>query len=272
VWSQTFDDPKVFLARRAAAYQAYYEHMPLRPGLSQPDGPNMRVYDRYTFGDLAQFSVIDGRQYRSKPACYAPPKNGRGHLETNESCPERLSPDRSMIGAAQEAWLFDGLAKSKSRWNILAQDVLMAEMRQKREDGSFVFWTDDWNGYPASRTRLLQHIHDTKVQNPVVLTGDNHNFFQNDLKLNFSDPGSPTVAAEFAGTSVTSPAYDFTKYLLDNPHIKYFENSKRGYVTVELSKDNCTAHYRGVSDVKDPNATVSTLKTFVVENGKAGAV
>ncbi len=265
MWSQTFDDPKAFLARRAAAYQAFYEHMPLRPSLSQPDGPNMRVYDRFTFGDLAQFSVIDGRQYRSKPACYSPPKKGRGHLESNESCPERLQADRSLIGAAQEAWLFDGLAKSKSRWNILAQDVLMAEMRQKQEDGTIGYWTDDWNGFPASRGRLLQHILASRVQNPVVLTGDIHCYFQNDLKLNGGDPASPTVATEFVGTSITSPGAPheyFAKYLPDNPQVKFFEGGKRGYVSVELTKENCTAHYKTVSDVKDPNATVATLKTL----------
>jgi alkaline phosphatase D len=274
VWSQTFDEPAVFLDRRAAAYQAFYENMPLRPSLSQPDGPNMRVYDRYTFGDLAQFSVIDGRQYRSKPACYAPPKKGRGHLESNKSCPERLEEQRSMIGAAQEAWLRDGLSASKARWNVIAQDVLMAELRQKLDDGEIGYWTDDWNGFPTSRQRLLNHIHEAKVENALVLTGDIHSFFQNDLKLNFADPASPTVATEFVGSSITSPSapYEyFAKYLPDNPHIKFFDNRVRGYVSMELTKETCTARYQAVSDVKDPNARVSTLKTFTVENGRPGA-
>ncbi len=275
VWSQTFDDPAQFLKRRAAAYQAYYEHMPLRPSLSQPDGPNMRVYDRFTYGGLAQFSVVDGRQYRSKPPCYAPPKKGRGHLESNASCPERLDAQRSMIGAAQEAWLRDGLSSSQARWNVIAQDVLMAELRQKMGDGESSYWTDDWNGFPASRQRLLDHIHDAKVQNALVLTGDIHSFFQNDLKLNFADPGSPTVATEFVGSSITSPAppYDyFAKVLPDNPHVKFFDNRVRGYVSMELTKDRCTSRYQAVSDVTDPKATVSTLKSFVVENGRPGAV
>jgi alkaline phosphatase D len=205
-WNQTFDDRATFLKRRADAYRAFYEHMPLRPSLSQPQGPIMRLYDRFSFGDLAQFSVLDGRQYRSKPACYGPGKKGHGHLETNRSCPERLEEGRSMIGQAQEAWLHEGLSASKSRWNVIAQDVLMAELRQAVDEGETGYWTDDWNGYPASRARLLRHIHDAKVQNVAVLTGDIHAFFQNDLKLDFADPGSPAVAAEFVGTSVTSPA------------------------------------------------------------------
>jgi len=75
-WSETFDDPAQFLLRRAAAYQAFYEHMPVRPILSRPNGPLMRVYDRFTLGDLIEISVIDGRQYRSRQACYAPPNKG----------------------------------------------------------------------------------------------------------------------------------------------------------------------------------------------------
>ncbi|MGO9546820.1 MAG: alkaline phosphatase D family protein [Rhodomicrobium sp.] len=276
-WNQTFDDRDTFLKRRAAAYQAYYEHMPLRPSLSRPAGPNMRIYDRFTFGDLAQFSVLDGRQYRSKPACYGPGKKGRGHLESNKSCPERLDESRSMLGLAQEAWLRDGLAASKARWNIVAQDVLMAELRQKMDDGDYGYWTDDWNGFPASRARLLKHIHEAKIQNVAVLSGDIHAFFQNDLKLDFGDPASPTAGAEFMGTSITSPpapfAYDlFTKLMPDNPHIKFFESRHRGYVSVDLTHERCTARYQIVSDEKDPEATVSTLKTFAVENGRPGAV
>ena len=151
----------------------------------------------------------------------------------------------------------------------------MAELRQKMGDGETGYWTDDWNGFPASRQRILSHIHNAKVQNVLVLSGDIHGFFANDLKLDFADPASPTVATEFMGTSVTSyaPPYEyFVKTLPDNPHIKFFENRVRGYVSVDLTKERCTARYQAVSDVKDPNATVSTLKTFLVESGRPGAV
>ena len=188
-WSETFDDPAQFLLRRAAAYQAFYEHMPVRPILSRPNGP-LRVYDRFTLGDLIEISVIDGRQYRSRQACYAPPNKGGAHLETNASCPERLDAGRTMLGFGQEAWLYAGLARSKARWNLIAQDVLMAQLR-RNQDGIDAFWTDDWNGYPANRARLMQHIHNRKVPNPVVISGDIHSFFANDLKLDFDDQASP---------------------------------------------------------------------------------
>lgn len=274
-WSETFVDPATFLQRRAAAYRAFYEHMPLRPSLSHPDGPNMRVYDRLRFGDLIEFSVLDGRQYRSRQACYAPPTHGGGHIETDASCPERLDPARSMLGLEQEKWLFDGLADSPARWKVIAQDVLMAELRERQGDGSIAYWTDDWNGYPACRSRLLQHIHDAHVQNAVVIGGDNHAFWANDLKLDSADPRSPIVATEFVGTSITSfgPPYDtFMSWMPDNPHVHFFDSRRRGYALVDVGPERMNVAMRVVSNAADPNATISTLKNFVVEDGRAGPV
>ncbi len=273
--SETFDDPAAFLKRRAAAYRAFYEHMPVRPSLSHPDGANMRVYDRLAFGDLIEFSVLDGRQYRSRQACYAPPTHGGGHQETNLGCPERLDPNRSMLGMAQEQWLFDGLARSSARWNVIAQDVLMAELKERQPDGSIAYWTDDWNGYPACRERLLRHIRDARVKNPVVIGGDSHAFWSNDLKLDSSDPNAPVIATEFVGTSITSfgPPYDtFMAWMPDNPHVHFFESRRRGYVAVDVAPERMDVRMRVVSDATDPNATIATLKSYVVENGRAGAV
>jgi alkaline phosphatase D len=273
-WSETFDDPQKFLLRRTAAYQAFYEHMPVRPSRSRPNGPAMRLYDRFAFGDLAEIAMIDGRQYRSREACYAPP-NGGGHLESAASCPELTDPARSLIGLQQEEWLFDGLARSSVRWNIISQDVLMAQLREFDRTGREGFWTDNWNGYPASRTRLLQHIHDSKVANPVVIGGDIHSFWTNDLKLDFDDPRSPIVATEFVGTSITSPGvpYDlFASFLPANPHVRFFESRKRGYVMVDLTRETMTTRFQIVSDIADPNATLSTLRSFTIEDGRAGAL
>jgi alkaline phosphatase D len=274
-WSQYYDDPELFLRRRAAAYQAFYEHMPVRPIMSRPEGPIMRIYDRFTFGDLLEISMIDGRQYRSRAACYEPPNRLRGHLETDAACPERRAEGRTMLGYAQENWLGLGLAQSKAKWNLIAQDVLMAQLRQKMPDGNFGFWTDDWDGFPASRRRLLQRIVQTRVPNPVVIGGDIHAFLANDLHLDFDDPKSPVVATEFVGTSISSsgPPYDvFAAFLPDNPHVRFFESRKRGYVSVDVDVRQMTTRLRAISDAADPKASVSTLKTFAVENGRAGAV
>jgi alkaline phosphatase D len=268
-WSERFDDPELFLMRRAVAYQAFYEHMPVRPILSQPNGPIMRVYDRFTSGDLIEISLIDGRQYCSRQACYAPPNKGGMHLETDASCPERREAGRTMMGFAQEAGLYSGLAHSKARWNLL-----MAEYHIKQND-AFAFSTDDWDGYPANRTRLLKRIHDTQVSNPVVVGGDIHSFFANDLRLDFDDPSSPIVATEFVGTSISShgPPYDIIAQALpDNPHVHFFESRRRGYVCVDLERAHMQLQMRVVSDVRDPKADVATLRAFAVEGGKPGVV
>jgi alkaline phosphatase D len=276
-WSETYIPPDQFLKRRANAYRAFYEFMPLK-ATSAPRGPDMRLYDRYDFGDLLRVDLIDGRQYRSRGACYENQqklgKKGGGHAEDPESCPELLDPSRSMIGLAQEAYLFDGLKTSRAKWNVIANDVMMARRFQPGPSGKMDGdWTDDWNGFPASRDRLMQHIASSKVSNPVAITGDIHSFWANELKTDFDNPNAPVIGTELIGTSVTSYGidYDLAKQLLPyNPHIKFFESRKRGYVSVDLNRKTLTAKYQAISDVTDPNATLSTLKTFVIEDGKPG--
>jgi alkaline phosphatase D len=151
----------------------------------------------------------------------------------------------------------------------------MAQLRQKMPDGNIGFWTDDWDGFPASRRRLLARIAQTRVSNPVVIGGDIHAFFANDLRVDFDDPKSPVVATEFVGTSISAsgPNYDlFMSFLPDNPHVQFFDSRKRGYVSVDVDARQMTTRLRVISDVTDPKASVSTLKTFVVESGKPGVV
>ena len=273
-WSKFFDDPEQFLNRRAAAYRAFYEHMPVRPIISQPEGAVMRIYDRFTFGDLAEFSMIDGRQYRSREACYAPPNKGGTHLESNVSCPERNDSGRTMLGFAQEAWLYGNLARSKAHWNVIAQDVLMAQLGIKQDD-SYDFSTDDWDGYPANRSRLLKRIHDSQVSNPVVIGGDAHSFFANDLRLDFDDSASPVVATEFVGTSISSygPPYEpIARAVANNPYIHFFDSRRRGYVAIDLVPKQMQVRMQVVSDATNPNADISTFKAFAVEGGRPGVV
>jgi alkaline phosphatase D len=158
---------------------------------------------------------------------------------------------------------------------VIAQDVLMAQLRQKSPDGNFAYWTDDWDGFAASRRRLLQRIAQTRVPNPVVIGGDIHAFFANDLRVDFDDLNSPVVATELVGTSISSqgPPYQLIADALpDNPHVRFFESRKRGYISVEVDAKQMTTQLRVISDVADPKASVSTLKTFAVENGKPGVV
>jgi alkaline phosphatase D len=157
---------------------------------------------------------------------------------------------------------------------VIAQDVLMAQLNEKQK-GIDGFWTDDWDGYPANRTRLLKRIADSKVLNPVVVGGDIHAYFANDLRVDFDDPASPVVATEFVGTSISSypaPYEMFTAALPDNPHVRFFESRKRGYVCVDVERAHMAVQLRVVSDAHDPNADVATLKSLAVESGKPGVV
>ncbi len=269
--SENLDPPEWFLARRAAAYKAYYEHMPLRPEML-PLGPHARLYTRLAFGNLANFHVLDDRQYRAYEVC---PKPGRGGSNTVDvaDCPELADPSRSLLGAAQEQWLEAGLAGSKTRWNILAQQTRMAQFDQKPGPGRRA-WTDGWDGYPAARTKLVDFLADRRIANPVVIGGDVHMFFVNDIKRDFDNPASTTVASEFVGTSITSQAFaqsTVNRYLPDNPHIHLADSRYRGYARVEVTQSRMVADLRAMETVKTREADCSTLASFVVEDGRPGA-
>jgi alkaline phosphatase D len=273
-WPGQDEDEAKFRARRAAAYQAFYEHMPIRPSLARPGPDGMRIFDRYRFGDLMSLSMLDGRQYRAREACAAPGRNG-GHIVTAADCPELLDPRRSMLGDAQERWLYDGLAQSQAQWNLIGQNVLMAPLRDDRPAADAHAWTDSWDGYPAGRRRLIEHLAAGGVTNPVVFSGDNHAFWNNDLKRDFTDPHAAAVATEFVCSSITShgPPYEmFSKWLPQNPHVRYFESRKRGYMVAEVTRERMVARFQAISDAADPKATVSTLAAFVIEDGQRGAV
>jgi len=271
-WSQKVDVSATdFLKRRAAAYQAYYEHMPLR-AMSMPRGPDMRVYDRIGYGALVDFHVLDGRQYRTPQPCALPDNRG-GHVAP-DSCTERTEARRTMLGFEQEAWLVDGFRQSRAQWNVIAQDLLFVPLTQKdRKTGVVGHWTDGWDGYPATRERMLQAMMQSRPNNPVLIGGDIHSYWTNDVHAN-ERPDSPVIATEFVGTSITAnpPPYEaFAAVLPENPHVKYFESRHRGYVSVDLTPQQMQTRFQVISDRADKQATVSTLKQFVVESGVPGA-
>jgi alkaline phosphatase D len=180
-----------------------------------------------------------------------------------------------MLGDVQERWLLSGLDRSTARWNLIAQQTLMAQLDRKPGPGR-QFWTDGWDGYPAARRRLLDYIGQRKPANPIVLGGDVHSFWVTDLKPDFDDPRSPVVATEFVGTSITSQfrrrQEELEALLADNPHIRLGNGTRRGYVRVEITRERLRADLRTVRSVTRPGAEVDTLATFVVEDGRPGAV
>jgi len=258
-------DPVKFLQRRADAYQAYYEHMPIRRS-ALPHGPMMQLYRNVAYGRLAQFAVLDTRQYRTDQPCGD---------HNKPLCKDVFDPDATLLGKIQEKWLCDGLAASPARWNILAQQVMMA--RVDRTPGDAVAYSmDQWAGYEAGRKRLLQFFADHKIANPVVLTGDIHTNWVNDLKVDFDNQKAAPVATEFVGTALTSGGdgaekrADTDGVLADNPFVKFY-NAERGYVRCELTPTQWTTDFRVVPIVSKPESDCLTRATFQIQHGRAGA-
>jgi alkaline phosphatase D len=253
-----------FLLRRAAAYQAYYEHQPLRKA-SIPKGPDMLLFRTLGMGRLARFHVLDTRQYRSDQSCADGIK---------PACPEWSDPSRVVLGDTQERWLTRGVDQSQSRWNILAQQVAFSRIPNPNQPTFHAM--DPWSGYPAARDRLLAWIAQRQQKNLVVLTGDIHAAFVMNVTRDALQPESPTIATEFIGTSITSGRDGFDRwgqlrnYETTVPNMKY-HNARRGYVRCELTPDRWTSDYRMVPYVMRPGAPVETAATYVVQNGKPGA-
>jgi len=254
--------PAKFLLRRAAGYQAYFEHMPLRRS-ALPSGPDMLLYRRLAFGRLASFHVLDTRQYRTDQP------QGDG---VKPPGPELLDPRSTIMGERQRAWLFEGLTRSPAAWNVLAQQVMVAPV--DRTPGQVVGLSmDKWAGYEFERRRLLRHLRDSKVVNPVVLTGDIHHNWANELAAEPDRPDSPSVAVEFVGTSITSngdgsekPAY-LGSLLDENPFVKY-HNDERGYLSCEVTPRGWRTDFRTVPYVSRRGSPLHTRATFVVESGR----
>jgi len=260
-----------FLERRAAAYRAYYEHMPL-PERMKPKGPDMRIYTQLGWGTLARFYVLDDRQYRSWQACPRPNRRGGSNTVNVAECEALGNPNRSMLGRAQEHWLSAALAQSGARWNLIAQQTRMAQFDQLPGEGRRA-WTDGWDGYPAARARLFDALLEHRVANPVVLGGDVHLFNVSELKRDFDDPASAAIASEFVCTSITSQGWAqerLNAFLPDNPHMKLLDSRYRGYVRMEVTAKETRADLRAMDSVTHPAAACSTLASFVVEDGRPG--
>lgn len=269
VRSENLDDPAWFLRRRANAYRAYYEHMPL-PSTMRPFGPAMRIYTSLDYGGLARFTLLDGRQYRSPQPC---PKPGRGGSTTLNDCAARRDPHASLLGTGQEQWLTAQLEASRARWNIVGQQLLMAQADSLPGAGE-AFYSDAWDGYPAARQRLMQATAASGASNPIFFGGDIHSFWVTDLKTDFSRAQAPVVATEFVTTALSSapiPTALAAAMVAENPHIRYGRSGPRGYLRVSCDAARLRSELCGLDDVTDRHSGCRTLATFEVDHGRAGA-
>lgn len=264
-----------FAARRAAAYQAYYEHMPLRASvLTQAlaglaHGAEMRIYSRQSFGRLASLYLLDGRQYRDRQPCL---KNGKpgGSLVNPADCPAWGDPQRSYLGHAQEQWIEGALARSAGQWNVLGQQTLFG-MRDARPGPGQRLWNDGWDGYAAARTRLTDALRRHHVSNPVLLGGDVHENWVGHVLADYADAASPKVGVEFCGTSISSRAGGATQVaerLAENPHFVFADGQQRGYGVAEFTPRQLSTTLRAVEDVTNTESGIKTLARFEVASGR----
>lgn len=251
-----------FLARRAAAYQAYFEHQPL-PRRMAPRGPHQRLYARQAFGDLAEIYLLDGRQYRSHQVC------GDGLVSP---CAALYDEQRTMLGRSQARWLDRRLRDSTARWNLLAQQTVFAHADQ--QPGEQVgYWNDGWSGYPAARQRLVDSVVRHGVANPVILSGDIHAFLANDVHARPGDPESPVVAAEFVTTSISSrgPSQsEMDRWSVENSNVRMARSDVRGYTRLTLGRDALRVDMVGIRDASRPDSGAYTLASHDVFAGEPG--
>ena len=250
--------------------------MPLRKA-QLPIGPNAQMYRRYAWGQTANLHVLDARQHRDYQIC-TPSDQGGSRTVFDKTCPERLGAASSLLGAAQETWLAQGMQRSNAGFEIIGQQSMMSQMRtpamrspepQATAEG---FWNDSWDGYPQARARALQVW--AQKKNVISLGGDVHATYINNLVGDFDDPKAKILATEIVGTSISSPSWPqgaTDRIMSYNPHIKFGKSDQRGYTVLEVDGPRATAHLRVIDNARVLESTLSTAASFSVEAGKPGA-
>ncbi len=245
-------------ARRTAAYQAYYENMPLRPSAA-PVGNSIPLYRAVRWGKLATFFMLDTRQFRDDQAC------GDGW----KVCGDADLATRTLTGAAQETWLLNGLNQHYATWDILGQQIFFA----RQFDATGAANMDAWDGYRASRSRIQQGWLDRGTRNPLVLSGDVHQSWANNLKADYATTSSPVIGTELVCTSISSggsgTASTTIPNVATNPHLKFFSD-RRGYVRTTISPTQVRADFRAVATVTEHGAPATTPGSFVILDGQPG--
>lgn len=253
--------------RKAAAIKAYFEWMPVRQ--VDADHPT-RIYRKFQFGNLIDLVMLDTRIYdRDKQ-----PANPQDTATIND-------PGRSMLGAAQQSWLFEQLSQSSAsgtRWRFIGQQVMFGQLQAFGKPLNI----DQWDGYAANRQRVLDYLNDNAIDNTVILAGDIHSSWAMDTTSNPYDPstydaltGTGSQAVEFVTPPVSSPgiedpvkAVQMAAFVRSqNPHMKFVELNKRGYVLLDITHERAQAEWYFADTIKEPNLNESFITAFKTVSG-----
>ena len=252
---------EAFEQRRADAYQVWWEHMPVR--MDPPNGPDLKTHRGVRYGRLANFLLLDTRQFRSPQACDV------SGINFDPPCDEVFDESRTMTGDDQESWLLTELEESPTDWNVIGNQVVMGELKV----GDAILNYDQWDGYPASRERVLEKIDELGLTNVVVVTGDIHTLGVGDVEL---AGGGDVVATELVGGSISSLANfpEGTRGLVEAglPQVKYFNNEQRGWILNEVTPDEWGVEVRAVDDNLTQGSPSSVDATFTISPDRPGAV
>ena len=262
--------PDQFPARRLAAYQAFYENMPLSrtalvngiQGLLANEP--LQLYTHVNFGRLARLVLLDNRQFRDTPLCSN--ENSKGFQSV---CTSDVSLYRSMLGTKQEQWLDNTLQTSKAQWNILAQQTRFTPANYHTGiDQNFS--SDTWDGYSQARQRLIDTLASSQSKNYLIIGGDIHRNWIANVHQNPYDITSAIVAAEFCGTSISSrsnvtEAY-IRKSIKNNPHCIYADTNFHGYNILDITPRRVEISLKTVRNVEQNNSEVFNLKRFEVSS------
>ncbi|MEO1016484.1 MAG: alkaline phosphatase D family protein, partial [Pseudomonadota bacterium] len=269
----TDPDPAA-LMQRAAAYQAWFEHMPMAGGYTL-GGTSIYTHGAADFGDLLRLTMLDTRQFRDdEDICRELADPDYGFTIYRPACDPATGAARTMLGAPQEAWLSNQMATSAQKWNAQASTVLFSPFAMHHRNDVFRY-ESSWDYYPANRKRVTEAMQSSALSNPIVLSADVHSNWAIDIKADADDPESATIGAELLATSISSgwpPPLDgpMQDNLTHNPHVHHYDGSERGYMLHDVNHTAWTTDMRVVDSVTTPDAKISSQARFVIENGRPG--
>lgn len=262
---------EAFTQVRAAAYQAYFEHLPISPRRA-PVGPDAAMHAQYRWGQLADLWLLDTRQFRSSNPCFGWHSPLKGRVLWR--CDATKGGERTVLGQPQERWLAEALAASTGAWRLIAQTTQISPGQISTPWGPLVY-ADGWDAFPTARERLMAAIAQPRVPDVVCLGGDVHRHVAANLRLHPGDPASAIIASELVASSITTRGLSelITQWMKSsNPDLLHLRSDERGYALLDITPQRLRCEFRATAHPVRAHSTFHTQATYVVERGVAGPV